>query len=88
MQRAYLGESFEQSFRISDPRDPEREIDSATYRIIKIDDGTIADAGIMSVEGREVKFRFNAVYPGVMRIEVTWQMGQDKYMQPFLMSVE
>ena len=86
MERAYLGESFELSFRIRDSRNPDRKVDTADY-IVWLDDKAV-DSGRMTVEGELVRFRFQAKNVGVHRIEVSWTMGQDRFKQPFLINVE
>ena len=86
MQRAYVGESFEQSFTITDPKHPDRTVDSAQY-VVYLGDA-VADSGTMSVEGNTARFRFNARTKGVHRIEVSYRMGQDHFIEKFLMSVE
>lgn len=55
MQKAYIGESFELVFDISDPKDPERIVDSASYRVIA-PDGSISQAGIMSISPGRMSF--------------------------------
>jgi hypothetical protein len=89
MQKAYIGESFELVFDISDPKDPERIVDSASYRVIA-PDGSISQAGIMSIDdgAHTCRFRFNADVEGISTIEISWSMGLDRYKQPHLISVE
>lgn len=89
MQKAYVGESFELVFDITDPKDETRVVDSASYRVIA-QDGAIAQAGVMSIDddGHTCRFRFNADSLGVNTIEISWSMGMDRYRQPHLISVE
>lgn len=90
MHTAYLGESFELSFTMTDPSDADRTVDSASYRVIASDGETILQAGTMGIDadGHTLRFRFNATEIGTCTIEVTWSMGLDRWVQPFLMSVE
>lgn len=87
MEKAYIGESFEQRFRICDPRDPDRVVTDAQYLVHLGDD--IIDTGRMSVseDGHEASFRFRAEYEGMHRIEIRYGMGQDRFVDFFLMSV-
>ncbi len=86
MDKAYVGESFEVEFRICDPKDPDRTVDSANY-VVTLDDA-IVDAGKMSVDGTVCRLRFNAESAGMHKIEVKYSMGQDRFVDVFLMSVE
>lgn len=89
MQRAYLGESFELVFDISDPSDLTRTVDNATYRVIT-SDGATAQSGTMSIDddGHTARFRFSADNMGVNTIEVSASMGLDRFKWPHLISVE
>lgn len=89
MHKAYLGESFELAFDISDPKDPDRVVDTASYRVIA-PDGSITQAGTMSIDdtGHECRFRLSATQLGVNRIEISWSMGLDRFIQPHLISIE
>lgn len=89
MQKAYIGESFELVFDISDPKDSERVVDTASYRVIA-PDGAISQAGTMGIDedGHTCRFRFNADVEGISTIEISWSMGLDRFKQPHLISVE
>lgn len=89
MQRAYMGESFELVFDITDPSDSTRTVDNATYRVIT-SDGATAQSGTMSIDddGHTARFRFSADNLGVNTIEVSASMGLDRFKWPHLISVE
>ena len=89
MQRCYVGESFELVFDIADPKDSERTVDNATYRVIT-PDGATAQSGAMSIDegGHTARFRFVAENLGVNTIEVSASMGLDRFKWPHLISVE
>lgn len=89
MQHAYIDESFELVFEFSDPKNPDRKVDEASYRILA-QDGAIVQAGTMSIDedGKTGRFRFNATTVGINTIEVSWSMGLDRFKAPHLISVE
>ncbi len=89
MQRAFIDESFELVFEITDPQDETRKVDSATYRVIA-PDKSIAQAGTMSIDedGHRCRFRFAPTAVGINTIEIAWSMGADRFRQPNLISVE
>lgn len=89
MQYAYVGESFELVVDITDPSDPSRKVDTASFRVIA-PDGAVAQAGIMGIDedGHTCRFRFEATELGINTVEISWSMGQDRFRQPLLMNVE
>lgn len=88
MQKCYVGESFELAFKITDPSDSTRTVDTVTYSVYA-PDGTISQAGAASVDedGHTVRFRFLAETAGVNTIKLAWSMGQDRWICPHLMDV-
>lgn len=85
MDTAFVGESFEIRFELTDSRDPERKPDTATY-IVRID-GAVVSSGTMSLEGNVASFRFEATQAGMHEIEVSWTMGLDKWKARHLLNV-
>lgn len=92
MQKAFYGESFELEFDAYDARDPDREVDSATFEIHV--DGEKVEEGNMTVTYDDdehlnrLTFRFYASHSGMNTIVVTWRMGQDIMMSKHKISVE
>lgn len=87
MDTAYLGEEFEQSFRITNKKDATVLASSATFQIIV--NGQIMQSGALSVkeDGVTWSFRFTASTPGVNEIVITYRMGDDTWIEKFLMNV-
>lgn len=87
MDKAYLGESFEQTFTIYDARDETRTIDSATFTVTL--NGTIVQSGALAIkpDGHTASFRFVAEHVGTHTITITWRMGDDNWVKPFLIEV-
>lgn len=88
MQSAYVGESFELEFRFVDSKDTSRPVEAVTFRVVG-PDGSVVQAGAMSIkeDGHSASFRFNAEAVGMNTVEVSWSMGQDRWIQPHLMEV-
>lgn len=87
MHSCYLGESFEQSFKMYDARDKTKTVDSATFEVYL--NNNLMQSGALAIDedGHTGTFRFNATQTGQHRIIVSWQIGDDAWKQPFLMNV-
>ena len=87
MDTAYLGESFEQSFKITNKKDSTVLASSATFQIVV--DGQIKQSGALAVkeDGITWSFRFIASTLGVNEIRITYTMGDDTWIEPFLINV-
>lgn len=87
MHSCYVGESFEQSFKMYDARDRTKAVDGATFQVYLGDDLVQSGALAIAEDGHTGSFRFNASQEGVHRIVVSWQIGTDAWKQPFLVDV-
>lgn len=85
MDSAFVGESFELRFRLTDSRDPERKPDTAQY-VVRLN-GAVSKSGTMTINGNVASFRFEAKAEGMHEIEVSWTMGLDKWRAKHLLNV-
>lgn len=87
METAYLGESFEQPFRITNVKDPTVTASAATFKVIQ--NGEIVQSGALAVkeDGITWSFRFVASAVGVNEIQIEYTMGDDRWIEKFLINV-
>jgi len=81
MERCYLGESFEISFKVN-----KGAISSTSFKVCR-PDGSVQDQGLMGIDGQKISFRFTPDAAGIHTIEITWTQGQDIWKNPFLIEV-
>ena len=85
MDTAYIGESFESFYEVSDTRDPTRTPTEAYYSVYV--GGELVNGGKMVISGKEISFRFEPTRAGVHDIIIQYRIGSDTWKKPFQINV-
>ena len=87
METAYLGESFEQPFRITNVKDPTVTASAATFKVIQ--NGEIVQSGALAVkeDGITWSFRFRPTEAGINEIQIEYRLADDVWIEKFLVNV-
>jgi len=87
MEKAYLGESYEQEFRIRNKKDSTVVASSATFKIVV--NGQIKQSGALAQkpDGVTWSFRFIASTAGLNEIIIEYRMGDDTWIEKFWVDV-
>ncbi len=87
MRECFVGETFVQKFKVTFDDDTGQTVDSGEFEITV--NGEITQSGILAVDtdGRTMSFRFRPTEAGIHEIKLTWRVGDDVWVQPFLMKV-
>lgn len=85
MDTAYVGESFEAFYEVSDSRDPSRTPTEAYYSVYV--GGELVNGGKMTIAGKEISFRFEPNREGVHDIVIKYMIGSDTWKKSFPINV-